>query len=1166
MSSKELTSQEQLNLLLETYYGYRAHTSEDKELELRYGLGENYITKNQFNNVINKLTASGFNLINKEGDYTLRINPMTRGRSGFVNQSFVRAEINELNNIQTYCKTDYFDVVNIPDHINLIQKKRAIQSKKVDTKNPGRTINEFVKPVDFYNSNFRVNYKMEKKLSQEDKVLQSVLKEWPTSKKIYRYLKRYRFKIPNMPFEIHCTIVKTSKQRKSRGRSIYIAENNIQESNVFNNPENYEIELEFIDDKLEEFVYAKRKGNEFKDSSEEIFKKTVMGIIKKYTKVILSGIQYTNYPIRYDEQTSVLKEYLKLSFINKYVTNVKDKKRKPAITLEKLLKDESNYKRKNRMNFIGPSTVSLEMKHMVPTENKNIPNINNYYTVTEKADGERHLLFINEIGKIYLLDINLNVKFTGCTINDERLHDTIFDGELVLFDKNGSFINNFLVFDLYVSKKKDFRQYPFMSTQHIKHEMKYGSPDIDKNKFRFIEMAKLIMILQEEVKNIVYSKTTPMIFKCKVFENNIQEPMVVKCNKILDRIKTLDYETDGLIFTPVDKSVGSDSITLNHSTQRTWKYSLKWKPPIHNTIDFLITTKKNGTKDYIGNIYENGTDTGGNSNIKQYKQLELRVGYSQYKHGFLNPMNSIIHNSVKRIYDPRDLSQYKPVLFYPTNPTPDYPICYTNIMLSNEGNKQYMKIEDGKDIFENDMIVELKFDPTKPKNWQWIPIKVRYDKTAAYKKGQRNFGNDYSVANSVWMSINNPITEEMIRTGKNIPEYIDNDTVYYSNDKKTTTTKSLRDFHNRYVKFKLINHMSKSNHNLLDMTVGKGGDLPKWIQAKFNSVVGIDYSVDNIENPLDGACARYLQEKQRKAYIPKCMFLSGDSSKNIKNGTAFGEKERNKLIMNALYGQGSRDPKEIGEGVAAMFGVGERGFDIISNQFSTHYFFKNKQTLLEFAKNLTENCKVGGYIIGTCYDGKKIFDLLKDKNTNETITQKDNEGNILWRMVKKYEGNVLNYDETSLGLEIDILQESIGKKHTEYLVVFEYFTKILESFGFIPCPEEELGRFGLKTPIGSFQELFELMENDIKENKFSKRNLGQAPNMREPEKFVSFLNNYYIYKKHHNVNTQTVENSLYGIQDAITPEETEQHQTIVDQSIQQQRESVIKYKRKVTLK
>ena len=350
------------------------------------------------------------------------------------------------------------------------------------------------------------------------------------------------------------------------------------------------------------------------------------------------------------------------------------------------------------------------------------------------------------------------------------------------------------------------------------------------------------------------------------------------------------------------------------------------------------------------------------------------------------------------------------------------------------------------------------------------------------------------------------------------------------------------------------------------MTVGKAGDLPKWIQARYNSVVGIDYSVDNIENSLDGACARYLKEKQKKSHLPKCMFLAGDSSKNIKNGAAFGDRAKNKLIMNALYGNGSRDPKEIGEGVAQMFGVGEKGFDIISNQFSTHYFFKNKETLIEFATNLTENCKVGGYIIGTCYDGQKIFDILKDKEANESIVKKDNKGDVIWRMIKKYQGSELKIDETSLGLEIDVLQESINKTHTEYLVIFEYFAKILESFGFVPCPEEDLNRFGLNKHIGSFKELFDLMENDIKENKFPRKNLGKALEMSEAEKFVSFLNNYYVFKKHHKVNTQTVRNSLFGIDNPITQDEKQQHQSIVDRSIEKQRDFVIKYRRKVVLK
>ena len=46
---------------------------------------------------------------------------------------------------------------------------------------------------------------------------------------------------------------------------------------------------------------------------------------------------------------------------------------------------------------------------------------------------------------------------------------------------------------------------------------------------------------------------------------------------------------------------------------------------------------------------------------------------------------------------------------------------------------------------------------------------------------------------------------------------------------------------------------------LIDYAVGKGGDLPKWINAKLSFVLGIDIArKDNIENRLDGACARYL--------------------------------------------------------------------------------------------------------------------------------------------------------------------------------------------------------------------------------------------------------------------------------------------------------------------
>ena len=45
---------------------------------------------------------------------------------------------------------------------------------------------------------------------------------------------------------------------------------------------------------------------------------------------------------------------------------------------------------------------------------KAVGNIRNNYTVTDKADGMRKLLYINNDGKIYLLTTSMNIEFTGC--------------------------------------------------------------------------------------------------------------------------------------------------------------------------------------------------------------------------------------------------------------------------------------------------------------------------------------------------------------------------------------------------------------------------------------------------------------------------------------------------------------------------------------------------------------------------------------------------------------------------------------------------------------------------------------------------------------------------------------------------------------------------------
>ena len=80
-----------------------------------------------------------------------------------------------------------------------------------------------------------------------------------------------------------------------------------------------------------------------------------------------------------------------------------------------------------------------------------------------------------------------------------------------------------------------------------------------------------------------------------------------KCKILLDGMENnsmFEYETDGLIFTPINKSVSSNSLgVFENPRKKTWTHSFKWKPSEFNTIDFLVTTKKNNDEtEFIGNV------------------------------------------------------------------------------------------------------------------------------------------------------------------------------------------------------------------------------------------------------------------------------------------------------------------------------------------------------------------------------------------------------------------------------------------------------------------------------------------------------------------------------------------------------------------------------------
>ena len=64
----------------------------------------------------------------------------------------------------------------------------------------------------------------------------------------------------------------------------------------------------------------------------------------------------------------------------------------------KIINREKDSQRVMPKDFIGPSSISLEMANIISVDpDLKIPNIREPYTLTDKADGLRKLLFINSI-------------------------------------------------------------------------------------------------------------------------------------------------------------------------------------------------------------------------------------------------------------------------------------------------------------------------------------------------------------------------------------------------------------------------------------------------------------------------------------------------------------------------------------------------------------------------------------------------------------------------------------------------------------------------------------------------------------------------------------------------------------------------------------------------
>jgi mRNA capping enzyme, catalytic domain/mRNA capping enzyme, C-terminal domain len=201
--------------------------------------------------------------------------------------------------------------------------------------------------------------------------------------------------------------------------------------------------------------------------------------------------------------------------------------------------------------FPGPQPVSIERRHF-PLLKKQP------YFVCEKTDGVRHFLVSTEDGFVALVNRAFNTEVVKMRVPK----DTLLDGELVTTKAGRSPDVLFMVYDAVCVKGEDV---------------------MDKPLSERLEAARKL------VKSIIKTAGAP-------FEIRVKNMRLLGDETVQD-LDSFEYETDGLVFTPVNEPVRMGT----HETM------FKWKPHDRITIDFRI---KNGNELYVqdrGELFREAT-------------------------------------------------------------------------------------------------------------------------------------------------------------------------------------------------------------------------------------------------------------------------------------------------------------------------------------------------------------------------------------------------------------------------------------------------------------------------------------------------------------------------------------------------------------------------------
>ena len=309
---------------------------------------------------------------------------------------------------------------------------------------------------------------------------------------------------------------------------------------------------------------------------------------------------------------------------------------------------------------------------------------------------------------------------------------------------------------------------------------------------------------------------------------------------------------------------------------------------------------------------------------------------------------------------------------------------------------------------------------------EWKLVRIREDRF----NEPNYFGNDYvSTALPNWIIIHDPLKISDMHL--NVVNYFKTGKEDFYHAQTSTMS---------YIKYFLFNmvfsEIDNKSPSVIDLAVGKGQDLNKYISNNVSRLLGID--IDKVA--LNELLTRYYN-----------LVSKG-------NGKV-------RLNVNIMQQDLCAPNIEITEKIKSLWLTNKEFVypNLIICNLAIHYFIKSIDELTNVATLLKSLLPSGGIFMYTTFNGKVIHKMLTDSPNGEWLCQEA--GAVKYRIVKKYQGNQL----TEFGQTIQVKLPFTGEElYTENLVNIDFVNEVFSNLG-------------LKViKSGSYSDFFPLLKSEHK--------------------------------------------------------------------------------------